>query len=164
MKNVIGTLSVIVTLWLSVSAAPDAWIYMQTEARLRALETLEVRTSAQVEANRQENESHLLQHNADAVVIARELENVSLLTEEYFQSLSRKIDIRALEQQIQELTNAIAIEQSEFDRLERINNGNTAAPPSDESLRAQARSRERIASLNARLSGAVRELNRLMIP
>ena len=101
-------------------------------------------------------------HDADLQSIRNAVEDGQLQVEEYFNRLSLQIRIDGLEDDILETTNALGIEQAEYDRLDRINSGNAAAPPSEESLRSQERSQQRLSALNARLEGTVRELNRLM--
>ena len=169
MKTWIASISAVVAAAAAVFG-PDAWVYLETqrelhqqEARLYAIESLGVRVESTVRANVYEMEEHLRDHNNDALLIASELENNRLLTEEYFQQLRREIHIESLEDQINDLVDSIAREQAELDRQMRIINGGSASGPTEETFRARDRAAANISSLEARMESRVRELNRLML-
>lgn len=165
MKDFLASVASLLVIVGAVSIAPDSWFLDRVESisRLANENSHYVASiSRAVEEVREDMATHLRKHNEDALVIAESINDTRLLTEEYFQRLSNQIAINSLETQIAELTGLIATEQAEIDRLERVINGNSAAPPSEETYRARERAIQYLDAYNAKLAAAVRELNRLM--
>lgn len=165
MKDFLASVASLLVIVGVVSITPDSWFL----ERIEDITAATISNSQAAERNHQlivdvraTIEDHDEIHNNDALVIANRLENNRLLTEEYFESLSRQIRVGSLEQEITTITDSIARERAELDRLMRIINGNSAAGPSEETFRARDRAQVNITTFEARLDSRVRELNRLM--
>ena len=160
--SLLGGVVSVLTIFSVVSAYPDFWIFSQTDARLRAVESLEIRTASAVAQVTADYNEHIDAQTQSARIIAEELANTRLLVEEKYISLSIQMEITRLEDNIKEITRQITTEKNESDRLDRVINGNTAAPPSEETYRAKERVTGAIRAYEAELQQSVRELNRLM--
>lgn len=167
MKDFLASVASLLVIVGAVSIAPDSWFLEKFYDISR--QTADNRS--EIQAGRIERDEiieelaiHLDQHNEDARVIAQAINDARLLTEEKYLELSIQIRVNALETKIAELTSAIAREQAEVDRLDRVINGKAAAPASEETYRSRRRSVQYIDAYNSQLDAAVRELNRLMIP
>lgn len=158
MKDFLASIASLLVIVGAVSIAPDSWFLEKIEKITSTANSNAVAVAYITE----EVDEHLSRHNEDAIVIASSINDARLLTEEYFQRLSIQIEINSLEAQIAELIGNISREQSEIDRLDRIINGNSSTPASEETFRARRRSQQYIESYDAQMDAAVRELNRLM--
>lgn len=120
--------------------------------------------SAKVAINRNTTDVGDIQANEmeEGKIIAQELNNLRLYIEESKDETIRQVTIQNLEKGIRDLAQNIALERAELDRLNRVINGGTAAPPSEETYRAKTRALANISASEVQMAAKSRELQRLM--
>lgn len=130
-----------------------------------AVDRLTTRVTAQEEVSAKLDryiDIHTQEHYDEREALVQEHQNMTLMFEEQYQKLDRRMQIRFLEADIIKITGDISILEFELARLNRINQGLAAAPGTEETLQAERSARERLSAAEARMASKVRELNRIM--